>query len=115
MSGEPGQAPDEVLEFMECSACAAKPGSPTLCASCLSNRWLIDNLRALPVPAAAEAAVADVAAWYDKQLEAGWTLTVWEQIGSTQVKLARSRATRAAQGETMVEAMFHLHARHSGA
>ena len=31
-------------EFMECSACAAKPGSPTLCASCLHNRRVICEL-----------------------------------------------------------------------
>lgn len=30
--------------FMECAPCAAKPGSPTLCASCVWNRDLIDKL-----------------------------------------------------------------------
>lgn len=29
------------LRFMECDACAAKPGSPTLCAGCLHNRDVI--------------------------------------------------------------------------
>ena len=32
------------LEFMECAVCAAKPGSPTLCASCLHNRTVISAL-----------------------------------------------------------------------
>lgn len=27
--------------FVECASCAAKPGSPTLCAACLSNRAAI--------------------------------------------------------------------------
>ena len=31
-------------EFMECAACAAKPGHPTLCPSCLSNRSAIAAL-----------------------------------------------------------------------
>lgn len=30
--------------FMECDACRAKPGSPTLCPSCLHNRGLIEEL-----------------------------------------------------------------------
>jgi hypothetical protein len=34
----------EVLEFMECETCSAKPGSPTLCAGCLHNRSLIEKL-----------------------------------------------------------------------
>ena len=33
-----------MAEFMECSICAAKPGSPTLCPSCLHNRALIGRL-----------------------------------------------------------------------
>lgn len=32
--------------FVECDACAAKPGSPTLCRGCLANRALIAYLRA---------------------------------------------------------------------
>lgn len=32
-------------EFKECPTCAAKPGSPTLCASCLQNRSLISHLQ----------------------------------------------------------------------
>ena len=31
-------------EFMECEACAAKPGAPTLCAACIHNRDLIARL-----------------------------------------------------------------------
>lgn len=31
------------LEFIECPQCSAKPGSPTLCPSCLSNRQLIEK------------------------------------------------------------------------
>lgn len=31
-------------EFVECAACAAKPGSPELCASCLHNRTAISEL-----------------------------------------------------------------------
>ena len=30
--------------FVECVACAAKPGSPGLCAPCLHNRSAISNL-----------------------------------------------------------------------
>ena len=41
--------PDERVfvdhEFQECSACAEKPGSPTLCSSCLHNRALISALQ----------------------------------------------------------------------
>ena len=33
------------LEFRECSVCASKPGSPTLCESCLSNRSTIEQLK----------------------------------------------------------------------
>lgn len=33
-------------EFAECETCAAKPGSPTLCATCLHNRATINRLRA---------------------------------------------------------------------
>ena len=36
-----------MAEFMECAACAAKPGSPNLCPSCLNNRWLIGKLEVL--------------------------------------------------------------------
>lgn len=32
------------FEFKECDSCAAKPGSPELCASCLHNRAIIDHL-----------------------------------------------------------------------
>jgi hypothetical protein len=32
------------MEFVECSVCAAKPGSPDLCYSCLSNRKTIEQL-----------------------------------------------------------------------
>lgn len=32
-------------DFMECAACAAKPGSPPLCASCLHNRARLEELR----------------------------------------------------------------------
>lgn len=33
------------FEFVECAACAAKPGSPSLCAACLQNRATINELR----------------------------------------------------------------------
>ena len=33
------------LEFQECAACAAKPGSPVLCDSCLHNRRAIGKLQ----------------------------------------------------------------------
>lgn len=32
------------MEFMECAVCVAKTGSPTLCASCLHNRAVIEKL-----------------------------------------------------------------------
>jgi len=32
-------------KFVECDTCRAKPGSPVLCNSCLSNRALIEKLR----------------------------------------------------------------------
>lgn len=32
-------------EFMECAACRAKPGCPTLCEACLHNRALVNELR----------------------------------------------------------------------
>lgn len=31
------------MDFVECATCAAKPGSPTLCASCLHNRAVIGH------------------------------------------------------------------------
>lgn len=34
-----------IVEFKECAACAAKPGSPQLCASCLSNRKVIEAFK----------------------------------------------------------------------
>lgn len=33
-------------QFKECATCAAKPGSPTLCAGCLHNRTTIDRYNA---------------------------------------------------------------------
>ena len=36
----------ERREFKECATCAAKPGSPPLCPSCLHNRALISRLQA---------------------------------------------------------------------
>jgi len=37
------------FEFMECDTCAAKPGTPALCAGCLTNRVTIETLnRQLP-------------------------------------------------------------------
>ena len=38
-----------MIDSMECSICAAKPGSPTLCRSCLHNRDMITKLRNLVV------------------------------------------------------------------
>lgn len=32
------------IDFMECSICDAKPGSPLLCNSCLNNRFMIDKM-----------------------------------------------------------------------
>ena len=32
-------------EFKECESCAKKPGSPTLCGSCLHNRSLVTKLK----------------------------------------------------------------------
>lgn len=32
-------------EFVECATCAAKPGSPLLCASCIANRTIVNKLR----------------------------------------------------------------------
>jgi len=32
-------------DFVECGVCIAKPGSPSLCSSCVSNRRLIDELK----------------------------------------------------------------------
>lgn len=31
-------------QFMECAACAAQPGSPTLCPACLHNRRVVSDL-----------------------------------------------------------------------
>ena len=36
----------DVPEFAECALCAAKPGSPTLCTTCLHNRATVNQLRA---------------------------------------------------------------------
>lgn len=33
-------------DFMECAACAAKPGAPQLCAACLHNRTELAKVRA---------------------------------------------------------------------
>ena len=33
------------LVFKECPICAAKPGTPILCASCLHNRYVIEKLK----------------------------------------------------------------------
>ena len=37
---------DGEWEFKECPTCRVKPGSPTLCSSCLHNRNVIANLQA---------------------------------------------------------------------
>lgn len=34
-------------DFKECSDCARKPGTPTLCEACLNNRGLIYRLKSL--------------------------------------------------------------------
>jgi hypothetical protein len=34
-------------DFVECDVCAAKPGTPALCAGCLANRETIGRLRSL--------------------------------------------------------------------
>ncbi len=34
-------------EFRECAACAAKPGSPTLCDACLHNRGALSRLHSV--------------------------------------------------------------------
>jgi len=34
-----------MTDFAECLSCAAKPGSPTLCAPCLHNRRLVGELQ----------------------------------------------------------------------
>ena len=44
---------------MECESCAAKPGSPALCDSCLHNRWTIDRL-ALMEPTNDELEIVDM-------------------------------------------------------
>ena len=31
-------------DFVECDACAAKPGMPSLCAGCLANRYLVGTI-----------------------------------------------------------------------
>ena len=33
----------DATEFMECTECSAKPGSPILCTSCLNNRSAISS------------------------------------------------------------------------
>lgn len=35
----------EAIEFVECPQCAAKPGTPALCTSCLRNRHTIDEMK----------------------------------------------------------------------
>jgi hypothetical protein len=35
----------EPFDFQECAECAAKPGSPPLCPSCLHNRELISKFK----------------------------------------------------------------------
>lgn len=35
------------LNFVECSTCATKPGSPILCDACLHNRQVIETLKAM--------------------------------------------------------------------
>ena len=42
-----------MTDFVECPACAAKPGSPYLCPSCLTNRDTIAKQRAALVTIAA--------------------------------------------------------------
>lgn len=37
-------------DFYECASCRVKPGSPTLCESCLHNREVIQRLRARSQP-----------------------------------------------------------------
>lgn len=44
-SPRPDERGPAEMDFMECPTCAAKPGSPTLCDSCLHNRSLIGVLQ----------------------------------------------------------------------
>jgi len=47
-SGQPPEGFDITeTEFKECAGCSAKPGSPTLCESCLHNRKIIERLNNL--------------------------------------------------------------------
>ncbi|MCP5006291.1 MAG: hypothetical protein GY941_20485 [Planctomycetes bacterium] len=40
--------------FVECSICAEKPGSPTLCPSCCENRRLLDRVASTLSPEASK-------------------------------------------------------------
>ena len=56
------------LKFIECDACAAKPGTPMLCAGCLQNRLVIEQLKRERDEARA-ARVDAMARQYRKSLE----------------------------------------------
>lgn len=43
--GECRQRIFDNCDFVECDTCAAKPGSPSLCAGCLANRHIITLLK----------------------------------------------------------------------
>jgi hypothetical protein len=75
--------------FMECAECAAKPGSPSLCAACLHNRGIADELNRLFAAAALvhelrltiksridhrdRNAIRDLGAVVDDMIRRGWS------------------------------------------
>lgn len=58
------------LEFKECGICNAKPGSPALCESCLSNRKTISDLHRM---------ISELKSWQDQPTKDGYWLMfdVW--------------------------------------
>lgn len=74
-----------ILEFHECETCAAKPGSPVLCAGCLHNRAVI---------LAAHNLIA--------QLEFGRNACRGAAIGAEYVALFKTRAFKGLYNAIMV-------------
>lgn len=64
--GKPEIADPQKDEFEECATCRAKPGTPSLCLSCLHNRTLIHKLQALVKTARAEGRTEGYADGYSK-------------------------------------------------
>lgn len=82
-------------DFVECNSCDAKPGSPTLCGSCLANRHIISLHRAALRESAARIAALESALREACAVADEWLVNIdrspWADVGPAQDRVAALR------------------------